>query len=866
MNPVWNEAKDVRLASLLVARAVAHRARRVPQPLRVRAQGGVRRGDWRNSPQQPPALPLLITGGRRTHDAGHGRRRARDAPALRKPRSVPAQALRRGSTTFPPARSAALGGARLDRAGPRQIRDPRRALAERAHLGRRRSERGGDAYPSQQGVFIIPAASPGRIHAAGVFLGQPGRARPRHSCSGAPTSTSPCRSAKGRATRREAPKRERRRSRHAALAFLVRRDGRRPRARRSFALFLSTSMYDRASVRAMGEALAGDSQVVASYLRDDARKRSICAHRARARRRHSHAPRQVERLAREDSRRLQGQGEDRAEASSSTPSPPSRSSTPSSRSIRRGAWSRQVGFDQASGIENFELGGYPVVADALHGWVRDDSWVLGGRIYRVVGRPVENDVSQMPAGAIVGVRILDDSFARELSKRTGRGDRLLRQRRARLLGRARGLRHRAARHDHQRSEGARGDPNLQGQGVQRRPHAPRRPRRGLRAARRRSVGPRRRLRGRAHGASHRLAARLFATTPTTRTSSAVPLHDDRPRRLILVARRRARRSPSSSTRGRSTYFASRPSDSARGNTDQLTPSKFRGVYRQIASNLNDGMEKVAAKGGAPRRAADLDAVLGPMPAQPSMSAFSLPQDGAVRSRRARRRAPPAAPAARRRFRRSAAALRARPPSPTPKPRSPGAGAAGGLSAPAAAAPAAEPSDLRCRAAKPPRPSTSLRPPPHSPPRHRRAGDAGPTPLPKPIPPTGRPARRPIRSVRRGVGSPPPLPAADDDDEATVVSQVPNEILGSSPADRDTGRPPAIEDEAAEWKRVFEEFVRLKKECGEPTDGAQLREIQEHAAQKPRPAAPAPRLQVGPIQRLRQGWQSGAQSQPRAHGS
>src|SRR4051812_37988991 len=41
-----------------------------------------------------------------------------------------------------------------------------------------------------------------------------------------------------------------------------------------FALFLSTTMYDRASVRSMGEALAGDSQVVASYLRDDARKRS----------------------------------------------------------------------------------------------------------------------------------------------------------------------------------------------------------------------------------------------------------------------------------------------------------------------------------------------------------------------------------------------------------------------------------------------------------------------------------------------------------------------------------------------------------------------------------------------------------------
>ena len=61
----------------------------------------------------------------------------------------------------------------------------------------------------------------------------------------------------------------------------------------------------------------------------------------------------------------------------------------------------------------------------------------------------------------------------------------------------------------------------------------------------------------------------------------------------------------------------------------------------------------------------------------------------------------------------------------------------------------------------------------------------------------------------------------DDDEATVVSQVPNEILGQLASDRSTGRPPAIEDEAADWKHVFEEFVRPKKECGEPTDGLQF---------------------------------------------
>src|SRR5204863_9283435 len=66
---------------------------------------------------------------------------------------------------------------------------------------------------------------------------------------------------------------------------------------------------------------------------------------------------------------------------------------------------------------------------------------------------------------------------------------------------------------------------------------------------------------------------------------------------------------------------------ARGEIDVLAPSKFRGVYKKIASDLNDGIEKIAAKGGAPRRAADLEQVLGPIPAQPAMSAFSVPGPG-----------------------------------------------------------------------------------------------------------------------------------------------------------------------------------------------------------------------------------------------
>jgi len=59
---------------------------------------------------------------------------------------------------------------------------------------------------------------------------------------------------------------------------------------------------------------------------------------------------------------------------------------------------------------------------------------------------------------------------------------------------------------------------------------------------------------------------------------------------------------------------------------------------------------------------------------------------------------------------------------------------------------------------------------------------------------------------------------EDADEATVVSHVSSEILGQLSADRGTDRPPPILDETAEWRRVYDEFLRLKKECGETTDG------------------------------------------------
>src|ERR1700689_2260837 len=50
----------------------------------------------------------------------------------------------------------------------------------------------------------------------------------------------------------------------------------------------------------------------------------------------------------------------------------------------------ELGFDQVTGNDDFELGGYPAVNDALHGWLRDDVWQLGSNMNVGGGRPAQN--------------------------------------------------------------------------------------------------------------------------------------------------------------------------------------------------------------------------------------------------------------------------------------------------------------------------------------------------------------------------------------------------------------------------------------------------------------------------------------------
>src|SRR5277367_770504 len=77
----------------------------------------------------------------------------------------------------------------------------------------------------------------------------------------------------------------------------------------------------------------------------------------------------------------------------------------------------QLGFDNIAGNDEFDMGGYPAVNDALHGWLRDDVWLLGSKMYVVVARPVEYDTTQRPAGAIVGMKEVNNKFAEDFAKR-----------------------------------------------------------------------------------------------------------------------------------------------------------------------------------------------------------------------------------------------------------------------------------------------------------------------------------------------------------------------------------------------------------------------------------------------------------------
>ena len=518
-----------------------------------------------------------------------------------------------------------------------------------------------------------------------------------------------------------------------------------------FILFVAVQMYNRTGKAAMSDSLSSDSSAVDWFLRDDARRRSsalipivlsteISGGLAKA-----SGDAKIDRDTRlKTTAALRKLGEE--------------AETKFDYLWAVDASGRVVAASGFEHSEDWELGGYASVADALHGWIRDDAWVWKGRILRIVTRPVEKEAGGEPVGAIIGAKIVDDTFAREVTKRTGAavgffadGARVASGApesfdKASLDEITRDLKQLDTNKDY--LEKGRSEVRVIGDHL------------GVVYAR---------LPGEAWdlGAGYAVGRVAVSVNSPFDVLNRADKSDQEnvPTKLVIVG--------ILVVAGIGLFFSflehSRPLASfrkeaerlAKGEIDMLQPSRFRGAYKKIAADLNDGIEKVAVKGGAPRKAADLEQVLGPIPAQPMMSAFSVPGPGS---------APVESPS--------------RPSMPRP--------------------PVSDRGAPRLRA------SGGGAPAPDSSEQVRFSDFQGAAPINE----TARSAS-PITeeaSAPRGRGQPPPPPrrppppAAAQPDMPQVAEA---SFAAALPMDD-------AFDEVEDWRKVYEEFVAVKRQCGEPT--------------------------------------------------
>ncbi len=436
-----------------------------------------------------------------------------------------------------------------------------------------------------------------------------------------------------------------------------------------FLLSLATSVYNRAEARAVGQGLSSDTQVVEWYLRSDARMRSeqlipfaldpaIRKSLQQSTQAEGAVPSEAREAAEKALKKL-------LESATVMEGGQQRRAFDAVFAVdQQGRVVAQMGYDQ--GGKDFELGGYPVVADALHGFLRDDTLVLD-YIYRVVGRPVEFDMGQMPSGAVIGARIVNDAFARELAQRTG----------AAVAFYVNGTMSARASFDIEAVDTADLDqilPDLSKMATDK--DYLEKGRSQIRDVN----GKLKAQYSRMPGEAWKLGTGYAVVRKASLVSGFLgffKMADDKDKAeaslvmagLLALAAVAVGIILSLFEHTRPLQvFRAEANRLAKGQTDQLQPSKFRGVYRRIAADLNDGIEAVAAKGGAPRRAADLTQVLGDLPDQPQMSAFSLPGEGPASQTSAD------APETSKNFPRPAGGAVGGPPKPPAKrlPRAPGA--------------------------------------------------------------------------------------------------------------------------------------------------------------------------------------------------
>ncbi|UJR82880.1 MXAN_5187 family protein [Sandaracinus amylolyticus] len=227
---------------------------------------------------------------------------------------------------------------------------------------------------------------------------------------------------------------------------------------------------------------------------------------------------------------------------------------------------------------------------------------------------------------------------------------------------------------------------------------------------------------------------------------------------------------------------------AKREVDKLIPVEFAGQLRTAAAHVNETIEKIEATAAtAPkRRAADLDEILGPVPEQSSPAFFGFAGGGGGEAAEI----PPAPPAA------------PEPPKPAPPPSV----------AKEEPKPAPPPP-------KPPVPAAGPKPPPPKPPPGQAATPApslGSTLLGMPAEPVAA-GSGPVQAPRKIEAPPPALGLGpeepDDEDGATMVARVPQELLAKAAGGGDSDA-----EQEAHFREVFEQFLATKKECGEPTAG------------------------------------------------
>jgi hypothetical protein len=526
----------------------------------------------------------------------------------------------------------------------------------------------------------------------------------------------------------------------------------------AFLLFLAAQLYDRAGQRAMEEALANDSSAVEWYLKDDARRRSsalipiVLNADVRANLAKASGDAKIARDVRDKTRQVLKKAGD--EVTDELKFDALWAVDSGGRVV---AGDVKAGFE--GGSEDWDLGGYPLVADALHGWIRDDAWVWKGRIYRVVARPVEQEQNGEPVGAVIGAKIVDDAFARAISRRTGAAVGFYAESSRVASGAPEGFD--ASNLDTITQDLKQLDDNKDYLEKGR--------------SRARTIGEHlgvvyARLPGEAWdlGAGYAVGRLAFAVdTPFDFLNKAEPADKEKvPTNalvgvvVVLIALGLVF-TYFEHTRPLST-FHSEAQRLAEGKIDVLAPSSFRGAYKKIAADINDGIEKVVVKGGGSRRAADLEQVLGPIPEKPQMSAFSLPGAGGA--------------------------------APEPRP-----------SQPRGSAPEPRPSQPRGSAPEPKR-ETPVRAAASRPQAPEVEAFRTPEPPHRPPPPPPKRAAAPVEEEPESIE---PLPPSMPPPEPAVATGTP------SPVAADDG-PHGADAELAEWRKVFEDFLGLKRQCGEPT--------------------------------------------------